>query len=303
MQRRWAWVSLLAAGAASVWLWPVPVVPPERLYAAADPDRVRSLMTFRRSFPPRKLAVDGAVWEYVALGQGRDTLVFLHGMTGAYDIWWQQLDAFRRRFRVVSVTYPPVGSLRQLETGVLAVLEKERVGPAILVGTSLGGYLAQYLASRHVGRWGRLVLGNTFPPNDRIAAQNRLLGSVLPYLPEWLVLAQFRRNFQRVIFPSSDRDPLTLGFLNEMGYGRMRKAHLVARYRCVIEKFEVRPARVPVLILESDNDPLVEPALRDQLKTTYPGAATYTFRGAGHFPYLNRPEEYNGVLSRFLEGR
>ncbi len=295
----WLWVAMVVAAGIAAWGWPAPTVPPEGLYARADPRRVRALRAFRAGNPPRSLKVDGAVWEYASLGESKEALVFLHGMAGAYDIWWQQAEAFQSEFRVVSVTYPPVGTLGELERGVLAVLAREGVGRGTLVGTSLGGYLAQYLVARHPGRWRGVVLGNTFPPNDHIAARNRVTGALLPVLPEWLVLGQFRRNFRQVIHPTSDSDEFTLAFLNEVSY-RMRRKDLVARYRCVIEKFTPVPPRAPTLILESDNDPLVEPVLREQLKAAYPAASVYTFRGGGHFPYLSRPAEYNRVLGEFL---
>jgi len=57
---------------------------------------------------------------------------------------------------------------------------------------------------------------------------------------------------------------------------------------------------IPVMIIESDNDPLVAPILRAELKTTYPSAIVHTFTGAGHFPYLNRAEEYNRILDSFF---
>lgn len=80
----------------------------------------------------------------------------------------------------------------------------------------------------------------------------------------------------------------------------MSKAQLVGRYYCVIEKFVTPTPTIPVMIIESDNDPLVELTLREQLKATYPDATVYTFSGAGHFPYLNHAQEYIQLLVDFL---
>lgn len=297
---KWIVPLLIISGLSVLYLWPVPRVPFNELYAGVDPALVDLLQSFRQANPPQQLQVDGATWEYIAIGQGQETILFLHGMTGAYDIWWQQIDALKGQYRIVSVTYPPVQSLEELETGVLDILETEGVRAFNLIGTSLGGYFAQYLIARHPERVQRAVFSNTFPPNDLIAEKNRTLGTILPYLPEWLVLSVFRDNFRGTIYPTSGNDELTLAFLNEIGYGRMSKAQLVGRYYCVIEKFTAPTPTMPVMIIESDNDPLVELTLREQLKATYPNAAVYTFRGAGHFPYLNRAQEYTRVLLDFL---
>ncbi|HXF05337.1 MAG TPA: alpha/beta hydrolase [Blastocatellia bacterium] len=303
MRSRLKWIIpvLMAAGLSAVYIWPVPRPPFDELYARVNPAIVTSLRTFRQAHPPQWLQVGGAAWEYIATGGGQETILFLHGMTGAYDIWWQQIEALKGRYRIISVTYPPVWSLEELEAGILAILEREGVAEFNVVGTSLGGYFAQYLIARHPERIRRAVLSNTFPPNDVIAEKNRTLGRILPYLPEWLVLFVFRDSFKKTIYPASGNDELTLAFLREIGYGRVSKAQLVGRYYCVIEKFTAPTPKMPVMIIESDNDPLVELGLREQLKAAYPGAAVRIFSGAGHFPYLNRAQEYTRLLVDFFE--
>lgn len=296
----WILPLLLIVGLSILYLWPVPRVAFEELYARVDPAVVSSFRSFRQANPPQRLQVDGATWEYIAIGQGQETILFLHGMAGTYDIWWQQIDALKGQYRIISVTYPPVRSLGELEKGVIAILEKEKVGGVSVVGTSLGGYLTQYLMAKHPERVQRAVLSSTFPPNDLIAEKNRTSGTILPYMPEWLVLSVFRGNFQQTIYPTSGNDELTLAFLNEIGYGRVSKMQLVGRYYCVIEKFTAPTPAMPVMIIESDNDPLVELTLREQLKATYPNASVHTFAGAGHFPYLNRAQEYTELLVDFL---
>lgn len=302
MRTRLKWIipSALIVAAAAVYLWPTPRVPFGQLYAKVGQPVRAALAAFRQAHPPRQIMVEGLTWEYMSAGRGAETLVLLHGMTGAYDIWWQLIDRLEPDYRIIAVTYPAAQSLEAMETGLLAILRQEQVGSFHVVGTSLGGYFAQYLVARHPDRIGRAVFANTFPPNDLIAEKNGALGALLPFLPEWVVMSVLRGSFQNSIYPTSGGDELTLAFLNEVGSGRMSKAQVVGRFRCVVEKFTAPAPTIPVLIIESDNDPLVEPALREQLKATYPAAAVQTFIGAGHFPYLNQPDEYSRVLAEFL---
>ena len=92
--------------------------------------------------------------------------------------------------------------------------------------------------------------------------------------------------------------------MNEISDGRMSKAQVVGRYRCVVQPYvapNIQALGIPVMIIESDNDPLVEPALREALKTTYSSASVYTFHNAGHFPYLNHAAEYTDLLKKFFK--
>ncbi len=298
---KWIIPLLLVLIVAAVYLWPIPQVPFDQVYAKADPTEVQSLQSFRSQYPPKTIEVNGVTWEYVSLGQGLQTILFLHGMTGAYDIWWHQLEALKSDYRVISVTYPVVDSLGEMEAGVMSILDAEGVDKFNVVGTSLGGYFAQYLVARHADRIQAAVFANTFPPNDLIAEQNKTIGTALPFLPEWLVIDVLRGSFASSIYPASGNDELTLAFLNEISYGRMSKAQVVGRFHCVVEKFDAPKPQIPLMIIEADNDPLVAAELREQLKAQYPTAIVHTLHAVGHFPYLNMPAEYTQFLREFFK--
>lgn len=286
----------------AVYLWPVPRVPFDVVYSDVDPAVLASLRSFRAAHPPRVINVDGVKWEYAAFGEGGDVILFLHGMTGAYDIWWRVMEALQSEYRVISVTYPAVDTLDEMSAGALAVLDAEGVGKANIVGTSLGGYFAQYLVATHPERVSRAVFANTFPPNDLIKEKNGTIGALIPWLPEWLVIDVLRGSFVEAIYPTSGNDELTLAFLMELSYGRVSRAQVAGRYHCVVEKFDAPDPDalgIPVMIVETDNDPLVEEALRQQLKETYPSAVVHTL-SVGHFPYLKLYQEYAQFLGDFF---
>lgn len=301
---KWIIPLILVEAVIGVYFIPVPSVPFDQLYAKVKPDVAQSLVSFRQNYPTRAVYVDGIKWEYIATGSGTDTILFLHGMTGSYDIWWNQIEALQKDYRIISVTYPAVNSLEEMDKGISTIIDYEKVDKVNLVGTSLGGYFAQYLVARHSDHILRAVFANTFPPNDILAEKNKTIGALLPYLPEWVVMNVLRGSFEKSIYPASGNDELTLAFLNEIGYGRMTKSQVVGRYRSVVEPFvapDVQKLGVPVMIIESDNDPLVELALRNALKATYSSAGVYTFHAAGHFPYLNHANEYTDLLLKFFQ--
>jgi maspardin len=291
-------VTLLA-----VYLWPVPRVTFYEVYAKVNPGVVASLQAFRVAHPVKVIEVDGMAWEYAAFGQGEETILFLHGMTGAYDIWWRVMEELQSEYRVISVTYPAVDSLEEMSAGALAILDAEDVDKTNIVGTSLGGCFAQYLMANYSDRILHAVFANTFPPNDLILEKNGTIGALIPFLPEWLVIDVLRGSFAEAVYPASGNDELTLAFLMEISYGRMSRAQVAGRYRGVVEKFtppDPAALGIPVMIIEADNDPLVEAVLREQLKETYPSAVVHTMSGVGHFPYLKFPAEYAQFLREFF---
>jgi pimeloyl-ACP methyl ester carboxylesterase len=224
-------------------------------------------------------------------------------MAGAYDIWWQVLERLQNQYRVLSLTYPEVESLASLAQGILAILAEEGTGEANIVGSSLGGYLAQYLVARHPDRISRAVFANTFPPNDVIASNTKLAAKLLPYVPSRLLMFGLRKNTEKRLYPASGHSELLRAFLLEQYSGAMTKTQFLARYHCVVDGFvapDPQALGVPVLILEADNDPLIDESLRELLKETYPSAAVHSLGAVGHFPYLNEPDTYAGILRGFL---
>ncbi len=259
-----------------------------------------ALTEFRRRHPPRTVQVGPVTWRYKAAGTGPG-LLLLHGMAGSADIWFQQFDALSHGHRIVAVTYPIVGSLAELRAGIDAVMDTEGVERFSVLGTSLGGYLAQYLVGREPDRIERAIFANTFPPNDIIVRSSNALARAVGFLPNRLVGAFLRRNATRNLVPAADGSPLLDHMLQEQFSGPDVKRSFLARYRCVVEPFDAPSPAMPVTIFESDNDPLVAEPLRRLLRTTYPDAPVRTFTGAGHFPYVNRPDEYAAAIQAALE--
>ena len=301
MKKRLLWlipVLLIIA----VYLFPTPKKDAIDLYDGADRTPINGLAQFRK-LPTRAVNAQGYDWTYAVLGNGPKTILFLHGMTGGYDFWWQQMNAFSPDYRVVSVTYPPVDSLSALGKGVMAILDKEKIDRVIVVGSSLGGYLTQYLLTTYPQRIEKAVLGNTFPKNTIYEERNHTRVRVASWLPEWAVMNALRQNLFTQVLPTSENNPLVKAQLLENTYGRMSKDQFIARYYCVVDKFQPidgHQSKIPLLIIESDNDPLILPELRTQLKQYYRSAQVHTFHQKGHFPYLNAANEYNAVLREFL---
>jgi pimeloyl-ACP methyl ester carboxylesterase len=89
---------------------------------------------------------------------------------------------------------------------------------------------------------------------------------------------------------------------------RLSKAELRAMGRLAIdlvESFQFTPNDLAfwpgrVLILKSEGD-LLTPEQRAELRRCYPRAEAYTFRGAGHTPWMSHREEYLSVIKDFLD--
>lgn len=276
---------------------------PAELYADVDQQVVSSLFESRQDYPLSRIDVGGRIWSYRTAGEGPEAVVFLHGFGGSSDIWWQQMRALEDRYVVIAMNYGRVRSLDEAAAGVRAAMDAEGIDRAHIVGTSLGGYLAQFFASRSPERVHSLVLANTFPPGPWIRSAVRVRGALAPVLPTWVLKSMLRRSVVRDVYPASGNSALVRDYLVEQAHSMSRSEYLT-RIRLLGGDYDA-PAiggdQLPTLIVEADNDPLVPLEARESLKSTYPQARVVTLAEVGHFPYLNRPALYTRTLEAFFD--
>lgn len=272
----------------------------EQLYTQKD-SVLTSLQNFRKE-ATNTLKVGEYDWTYYTAGNSDTTILFLHGMGGSYDIWWQQLNYFKARYKVISLSYPPITNLKDLSAGVIDILNNEKISKVIVIGSSLGGYLAQYIAATYPERISKAMLGNTFAPNTENKQKNEPLVKAIKWLPEWFFIKNLRKKYDKEVTPASGNSPILFAFSNELIGKQLTRKVFIARYYCVVDTFTTTISpNIPLQIVESDNDPLVSKNLRDQIKSTYPHAKVITLHNEGHFPYLFKAESYNKIIEDFVK--
>jgi pimeloyl-ACP methyl ester carboxylesterase len=62
----------------------------------------------------------------------------------------------------------------------------------------------------------------------------------------------------------------------------------------------VRALELPILVAVGDHDPYFPPAEAQTLAADLRNGRLHVFRGCGHLPSLERPDEFNRVLTEFL---
>jgi pimeloyl-ACP methyl ester carboxylesterase len=157
----------------------------EHIYKKASQAQKDQLLAFRTLHPIKKLTVGKNEWDYLAGGQGEETLVLLTGGLNSNEVWFQIMTAFEKTHRilsirylylvplicnanewfekthrVLSIRYPSVATVAELVEGVAAILDAEHIQRAHLLGESLGGMVAQCLVRRYPERVDTLILAS-----------------------------------------------------------------------------------------------------------------------------------------------
>jgi pimeloyl-ACP methyl ester carboxylesterase len=269
--------------------------------------------------------VDGLTLNYVVAGRG-PAVVLVHGLGGFGESWRATIDALAGRATVFAVDLPGFGRstkpravyrLGYFARALHAFLDGLGVGPASLVGHSLGGAVAVTYALTHPARVERVALVASLVPGFGfpVSLGYRLL--TVPVLGEALALCGRAPLFKAAIarcFHAPRR--ADVDFLVEHDYAERTcpeaRAAWLATARHIRADFvqhradyrrAIATLDLPVLLVHGRQDPAVPPAHATEAAAGFPRAALRWVDACGHFPHLEHAQAVNGWLAEFLIGR
>jgi len=216
-------------------------------------------------------------------------------------------------FRAIAVDYPGFGedgaggpvpadlSIASIADRTAGLLHRLGVSRAVLLGVSMGGYVALAFAARFAERLAGMILADTRATPDSPAA---LAGrtQALETLAARGVDAYLAGSLPRLLAP--DAPPATLAVARKLAVTRAEA--LAAGIRALRDRpdrcAEARALACPTLVLCGALDQVTPPAEMKELAATIPGARFVEIAGAGHLSHLEAPEPFHRAVLDFLRG-
>jgi len=239
---------------------------------------------------------------WTAVGpEAAPAIVFLHGALLTRTMWAPQVRRLAKTFRCISVDLPGHGTLAaeafSLEAAAVVVASAIDAaaprGRAVLVGLSLGGYVAIETAVRFPDHVDGLVLaGCSAEPVGPTGALMRILAATLERVPARL-LRSMAGAFFRVRYRRPVAGPiLTAGIWFAGGAGALRA--LIGR------RFLDRLGRlwVPVVVINGALDPVFGPG-GDLWSASCRQGRRAVIPWAAHLSNLDRPISFTAQVADF----
>lgn len=270
-----------------------------------------------------RLRLPGGEVNYAEIGEG-EPIVFVHGISGSWQNWLENLPHFGRERRAIALDLPGFGAspmpswpIDMYAYGRLLHDFCEKLGlrkDVTLVGNSMGGLVAAEAVLTEQSRFKRLVLVsaagfiNTWMPQQRGVATSQAwdaFGGRVGALARFTVTHPLARwlNFRFVIrYPSRLRKELLWEQVNAgvpcPGFSEALAGVIEYDARDRLEEI-----KLPVMIVWGMDDWVISAAAALSYHRRIPHSRLEIFERTGHVPQMERPERFNRVLDEFIAER
>jgi pimeloyl-ACP methyl ester carboxylesterase len=245
-------------------------------------------------------------------------VVLLHGLACGKRMWFHQIRALRRRFRVI--TYDQRGhgqtgapadaagySAALLARDLVGVLDALKIERAAIVGFSLGGGPALALAANNPERVSRLVLADFGAGADdplKIESMARRWVTLIDQGAVDELVCEMLRSELFKVYARRDarrREHMAALIRATSGNGlRFLLSETLAKRKSLFRLTGVlQSVRVPTLVVVGQQDYVCSKSSR-LLAQTIPNASLKLIEGSGHMSPLEQPAAFSAALMDFL---
>jgi pimeloyl-ACP methyl ester carboxylesterase len=254
-------------------------------------------------------AVDGANIVGEVRGKGETALVFLHGWGGDREYWKNQVATFASDYRIVALDQAGHGESRTeredstisaLAGDVETIVKDLGLKRVILVGHSMGGPVALAAAKRLPGTVVAVIAVDTLQNAEaKFPAEvaEKLLAAI-----EKDFKGTIQAGFFTGLLPEK-ADPELASWLAKKAEGQEPKmaAALMRDIFGLDTAKLLREAKVPVRCISSSGGYAFFNATAVEVNKKYADFAAVSIDAVGHYPMLEKPEEFNRALRDVLK--
>lgn len=226
-------------------------------------------------------------------------LLFVHGAGGSGAVWHYQRERFADCDAVTLPGHPdgtPASSIDEYRDWLHGYISGKQYGKVVLAGQSMGGGIALSYALAYPDEVEALVLIST---GARLRVNPAFLGLLSDNAgrdPSW---------YRDVALPMyAGVEPGVRDRLLDLQCSLPVSVHLTDFICC--DRFDVMDRvagiHVPVLIISGDADVMTPLKYSRYLAERIPGSCLAVIPGGGHLVFLQKPEEVNSEIDRFVRG-
>ncbi|MEK7087210.1 MAG: alpha/beta hydrolase [Patescibacteria group bacterium] len=223
-------------------------------------------------------------------------LVFIHGWGATANIFETVFYYLKNEFNIYYFDLPGFGNtpiekvmtLKDYADFVYKFLEENNIKEPIIIGHSFGGAIAVKLTLLHPENISKLILVSASAirqPRHKIMLIKKIADFIKPLLPEKL------RKFILKILK-----------LDKTDYAQIDSLKLKETFKNIINEdlsLYLPAIKMPTLVIWGEKDAVTPLKEGELIAKSIPGAKLLVIKNAGHFRFLEKPEEFIKLIKEF----
>lgn len=239
-------------------------------------------------------------FKYIEEGEG-EPLVLLHGLFGALSNFKDLIEDFRQSYKVVvpmlplfdlDILHTTVGGLAKYVNKFLEAKDYKNIH---LLGNSLGGHVALVYLLKHPERTKSLTLTGSSGLFENGMGDSYPRRGDHDYIKKKTELTFYD--------PAMATDEL-VNEVFEITRNRLKVIKIIALAKSAIRNNlgeELNQIKQPTLLVWGNNDTITPPFVAREFHKLIPNSELHFIDKCGHAPMMERPEEFNVILHKFLK--
>jgi pimeloyl-ACP methyl ester carboxylesterase len=239
-------------------------------------------------------------FEYIEEGEG-EVIILLHGLFGALSNWRDVLDEFSKDYKVV-IPLMPIFEMPMLDLGVKGLakfvhkfVEYKGYSEFTLLGNSLGGHVGLVFAKYFPEKVKALILTGSS------GLYENAMGGTYPKRGD--------RDYirEKVAYTFYDPETATDELVDEVfeiTNNRLKVIRILAMAKSAIRynmAEDIKKFEMPTCLIWGKNDKVTPPEVAEEFHALIPNSELHWVDKCGHAPMMERPKEFNLILSKFLK--
>jgi len=261
-----------------------------------------------------RASLDGGTIHYVEKGSPAGfPVVFLHGFPFSHAMWQAQLDALAaENYRAIAYDIrghgqSDVGDGQYTIEGhvddLIAFLDHLKLPTTVIVGLSMGGYIALRALERNADRFTAAVLCDTTSAADSNEGKIKRAGILVAVKKKGS--STFADEFVKAVFAKETftRDPAAIDRIRAI-ISHTPPLSIAGTLLALAARTDTTASlasiTIPTLILVGQEDVTTPPSAARALHGAIKGSELHVLSGAAHMSNLENPAAFNARLLEFL---
>jgi 2-hydroxy-6-oxonona-2,4-dienedioate hydrolase len=239
-------------------------------------------------------------FEVVDYGGQGPTVLLLHGLLGAASNWEAAAPEMAKFSRTIALKFPILEShrsevkVRSLVAYTEYFIRKEKLGPVVLCGNSMGGHVALRLCLASPDLVDCLILSGSSGLYEHSV-------DALPVRPGKEFV---REHMKRVFFNEKFITEAAIDEIALILKNKLKQLNLIHAARSAKRDYllkELPAIHKPTLLLWGRNDEVTTLAVGEEFQRNIPGAVLHIIDQCGHAPMIEYPQQFAGEVEEFLK--